>query len=216
MSDIVQELRAMQGMGDVQLKALMDGVGPQGAEEIKRLRAELAETRANYEQYGAAMGQNLEDRDTEIERLRAELDAMKTTWLSPDSYDTLMQERKETLQEIAGLRAELDALKAWKEEVEKQGAVAEVDRRVTGYIKWTNIGVIESHRMPDGTGLYAYPVPAPSVPGGWQLVPKEVADLYSFMCSAFVPMTRQQEEIAKQLDLAKQAMKAAPKPEVKR
>lgn len=131
MSDIVQELRVMQGMGDVQLKALMDGVGPQGAEEIERLRAELAETRANYEQYGTAMRQNIEDRDAEIERLRAELDAMKTTWLSPGSYDTLMQERKETLQEIAGLRAELDALKAWKEEVEKQEPVTEHARAAT-------------------------------------------------------------------------------------
>ncbi len=75
---------------------------------------------------------------------------------------------------------------------------------------------IDTNRLiPGQVPLYASPVPAPSVPGGWQLVPKEVADLYSFMCSAFVPMTGQQEEIAKQLDLAKQAMKAEPKPEVK-
>lgn len=36
--DIVVRLRAMQGLGDVQLKALMDGVGPQAAEEVERLR----------------------------------------------------------------------------------------------------------------------------------------------------------------------------------
>ena len=48
--------------------------------------------------------------------------------------------------------------------------------------------------------------PAPSVPEGWKLVPIEVVDLYSFMCSAFTPMTPQQDQIAIQLDLAKRAM----------
>lgn len=140
MTDLIERLYSMQGMGDVQLKALMDGVGPKGAEEIKRLRAELAETRANYEQYGTAMGQNLEDRDSEIERLRAELDdvkiniqflarikasyeeligEMQSTWLSKDTYETLMRERAETLKEMADMRTELDALKkqepvAWR------------------------------------------------------------------------------------------------------
>lgn len=192
MTDLIERLYSMQGMGDVQLKALMDGVGPKGAEEIKRLRAELAETRANYEQYGTAMRQNIEDRDAEIERLRAELDAMKTTWLSPGSYNTLMQERKETLQETAGLRAELDALLARKEEALNtlckvfhageefegpDGMIMAVDLAL-----W-NEGCEAIERLvggeEDGASPYARPVPAPSVPGGWQLVPKEVADLYS-------------------------------------
>lgn len=48
--------------------------------------------------------------------------------------------------------------------------------------------------------------PAPSIPEGWKLVPVEIVDLYSFMCSAFTPMTPQQDQIAIQLDLAKRAM----------
>ncbi|MGQ5490454.1 hypothetical protein ACUH78_16535 [Thauera sp. ZXT1-4] len=36
--DLIGRLRAMQGMGDEQLKSLMDGVGPQAANEIERLR----------------------------------------------------------------------------------------------------------------------------------------------------------------------------------
>lgn len=36
MTGIIDRLRAMQGMGDIQLKALMDGVGPQAADEIER------------------------------------------------------------------------------------------------------------------------------------------------------------------------------------
>lgn len=48
--------------------------------------------------------------------------------------------------------------------------------------------------------------PAPSIPEGWKLAPIEVVDLYSFMCSAFTPMTPQQDQIAIQLDLAKRAM----------
>ena len=43
MTDLIERLYSMQGMGDVQLKALMDGVGPKGADEIKHLRAELME-----------------------------------------------------------------------------------------------------------------------------------------------------------------------------
>lgn len=43
---LVERLRKMQGMGDYQLAALMDGVGPQAADEIERLRAELAALRA--------------------------------------------------------------------------------------------------------------------------------------------------------------------------
>lgn len=43
---LVERLRKMQGMGDYQLAALMDGVGPQAADEIERLRADLAALRA--------------------------------------------------------------------------------------------------------------------------------------------------------------------------
>ncbi len=43
MTDLIERLYSMQGMGDVQLKALMDGVGPKGADEIKHLRTELME-----------------------------------------------------------------------------------------------------------------------------------------------------------------------------
>ena len=41
MTGIIDRLRAMQGMGDIQLKALMDGVGPQAADEIERLATKL-------------------------------------------------------------------------------------------------------------------------------------------------------------------------------
>ena len=41
MTGIIDRLRTMQGMGDIQLKALMDGVGPQAADEIERLRSEI-------------------------------------------------------------------------------------------------------------------------------------------------------------------------------
>lgn len=46
-------------------------------EERDALRAELAETRSHWEEYAAAMRQNLEDRDAEIDVLRAELDALR-------------------------------------------------------------------------------------------------------------------------------------------
>ena len=45
MTDIVDRLRTMQGMGDIQLKALMDGVGPQAADEIERLHGAIASLR---------------------------------------------------------------------------------------------------------------------------------------------------------------------------
>lgn len=38
LANLIGRLRAMQGMGDEQLKSLMDGVGPQAADEIERLR----------------------------------------------------------------------------------------------------------------------------------------------------------------------------------
>ena len=77
---------------------------------------------------------------------------------------------------------------------------------------WPYVMVEPTHWMPllDRPGAQ----PAQSIPEGWKLVPVEVVDLYSFMCAAFVPMTPQQEQIALQLDLAKQAMlAAAPRPE---
>ena len=46
MTGIIDRLRTMQGMGDIQLKALMDGVGPQAADEIERRRARPARSPA--------------------------------------------------------------------------------------------------------------------------------------------------------------------------
>jgi hypothetical protein len=39
---LVERLRKMKGMGDYQLAALMDGVGPRAADEIERLQAFVA------------------------------------------------------------------------------------------------------------------------------------------------------------------------------
>lgn len=79
MTDLIERLYSMQGMGDVQLKALMDGVGPKGADEIKHLRAELmeqcrllgmsAEREAKHLAQIAAL-------EKERDALRAELDAL--------------------------------------------------------------------------------------------------------------------------------------------
>jgi len=55
MTGIIDRLRAMQGMGDIQLKALMDGVGPQAAEEIERLQGVIAGLRADLETVRALM-----------------------------------------------------------------------------------------------------------------------------------------------------------------
>jgi len=38
---LVERLRRMEGMGDYQLAALMDGVGPKAADQIERMRALL-------------------------------------------------------------------------------------------------------------------------------------------------------------------------------
>lgn len=40
---LVERLRKMKGIGDYQLAALMDGVGPQAADEIEKLRTQLHE-----------------------------------------------------------------------------------------------------------------------------------------------------------------------------
>jgi hypothetical protein len=54
------------------------------------------------------------------------------------------------------------------------------------------------------------------VPAGYALVPVEVRNLYDFMCTAFVPVTGQHDQIAISLDLAKAAMlSAAPQPVVR-
>lgn len=49
----------------------------------------------------------------------------------------------------------------------------------------------------------------PSAPPAQPVVPQEVVNLYDFMVAAFTPMTTQQEEIQKSLNLAKQAMLSA-------
>lgn len=38
---LVERLRKMEGMGDYQLAALMDGVGPKAADQIERMRSLL-------------------------------------------------------------------------------------------------------------------------------------------------------------------------------
>jgi hypothetical protein len=55
MTGIIDRLRTMQGMGDIQLKALMDGVGPQAADEIERLQSVIAGLRADFETAHARM-----------------------------------------------------------------------------------------------------------------------------------------------------------------
>lgn len=52
MTGIIDRLRAMQGMGDIQLKALMDGVGPQAADEIERLRSESSRLHKEADKFG--------------------------------------------------------------------------------------------------------------------------------------------------------------------
>ena len=41
------------------------------------------------------------DARLEIEHLRTKLKTMERTWLSPETYQTLMEERQETLKELA-------------------------------------------------------------------------------------------------------------------
>jgi hypothetical protein len=186
MSDIVDELRARALQGRFNLEA---------ADEIEQMRAALSELGVTPEEARAGVARS--------KAIREERDALRLRIKAAEK-------------ERDALRAELDALKAWKEEVERQGPVAEVvekDTSTHGHAR--GIRHLQAELLPAKTRLYTCPIPAQSAQEGWQLMPKEVADLYGFMCSAFVPMTGQQEEIAKQLDLAKQAMKAEPKPEVK-
>lgn len=66
MTGIIDRLRTMQGMGDIQLKALMDGVGPQAADEIERLAARLEATEEDRARLLVEMG-----------RLCAQCDALR-------------------------------------------------------------------------------------------------------------------------------------------
>ena len=131
-----------------------------GGAEVSNLRAELAETRANYEQFAAAMRQNLEDRDSEIERLRAELDVLRK---EADKFS----DGVDWIQRAMQAEAELDALKAWKEEVEKQEPVAwlrgrdEHRRRKLSFEQPVRSSLDKMNWSP----LYARHIPpAPSVP----------------------------------------------------
>lgn len=62
---LVQRLRKMQGMGDYQLAALMDGVGPQAADEIERLQREV--------DVQAYWGERWVQQHEECQRLRKQL-----------------------------------------------------------------------------------------------------------------------------------------------
>ena len=53
--------------------------------------------------------------------------------------------------------------------------------------------------------LAKWGMPQPVAPSSYVLVPVEVANLYDFMHTAFVPMTSQHEQIAISLDLARKA-----------
>jgi len=58
--DLIGRLRAMQGMGDEQLKSLMDGVGPQAANEIERLRNLLKSERDEVLEQARLLGMGSE------------------------------------------------------------------------------------------------------------------------------------------------------------
>ena len=77
MTDIVDRLRAMQGMGDIQLKALMDGVGPQAAEEIERLQGVIAGLRKDFE---AAHARMMTSAAAEREACAAICDELESFW----------------------------------------------------------------------------------------------------------------------------------------
>ena len=86
-------------------------------------------------------------------------------------------------------------------------------------LPWGNFAYVECQicraRTPEGHTLVHFDGCAaaaqknkPSeLPPGAVIVPCEVLNLYEFMVAAFAPMTGQQKEIQKSLDLAKTAMK---------
>ena len=115
------------------------------------------------------------------------------------------EEVAELLDRLEAAEKERDALRAKIEVMERQEPVAWCATDETGTVIEA-LGMNQSRRF--DTALYLAPSaqPAPSIPEGWKLAPIEVVDLYSFMCSAFTPMTPQQDQIAIQLDLAKRAM----------
>ena len=77
---------------------------------------------------------------------------------------------------------------------------------MTDFKKWFKARARNPDRITLEEAFNAGKHSAPILPEGWKAVPVEIVDLYSFMCSAFTPMTPQQDQIAIQLDLAKRAM----------
>ncbi len=86
-------------------------------------------------------------------------------------------------------------------------------------LPWVNFAYVECQicraRTPaglplvhlDGCAAAAQKISPPELKPGTVIVPREVLHLYEFMVAAFSPMTGQQKEIQKSLDLAKEAMK---------
>jgi len=107
-------LLGMSGERELALRAELQAAhkmalrGVEWREEERKLRAELSETRAHYEQYVVAMGQNLEDRDVEIERLRVELGQHKAARVAYASeFDGDVGSIHENIRKLKKERAEI-------------------------------------------------------------------------------------------------------------
>lgn len=92
--DLIGRLRAMQGMGDEQLKSLMDGVGPQAADEIERLRDLLESERDEALEQARLLGMGSEQEAA----LMAQLDIASASngrlrWLLRQIMDALPANR---------------------------------------------------------------------------------------------------------------------------
>lgn len=68
---LVERLRKMQGMGDYQLAALMDGVGPKAADEIEQLQAQVRREADCAEAYKAEAAHWKNNHEAEVRRARA-------------------------------------------------------------------------------------------------------------------------------------------------
>lgn len=116
------------------------------------------------------------------------------------------------------MRAELDALLAWKEEAERQEPVGvlhvgswygeelqdwefEADQTACDRLN-------EAHQHKEASlSLYASPVPAPSVPEGWQLVPIEPTQE---MTTAFARVFNVRDQSGTFMPAFRAALAAAP------
>ena len=198
MTDIVDRLRAMKGMGDIQLRALMDGVGPQAADEIERLRSETSRLQKEADKFedGVDWIQRALQAEARIEAMEKQEPVAWTT-----KQDTSV--RKAWARFSNELHRSPDApYPGMADAFERHFSQSFTDR------EWRSESATWAAAWKAAKRHGAQAQSAPSVPEGWKLVPIEVIYLYSIMCAAFVPMTPQQEEIAIQLDLAKRAMLA--------